>query len=258
MKCGLLFFITEAHLARMTRKNRCRPGFFNLIQIRMDKEKILPKLIEKIGKTSLSDKTISDYATSIASLMTDEAQLTEEFFSAHATIIKSMDGNFSHDVAAQVEEAKKNLTPPQTPPTTPPATTPTEEKPQWAKDLEEQMKAFNESQQNAQKQAQRNALIESVRKRATTKDAADEKSGWAANTGVLETAIRLTTLDDTDTLETVEQKCQQEYNNLCKSLFGATGAIPGADGGSARIEITAEERAKAISENQKQFRNQQV
>lgn len=195
------------------------------------KEKILQVLKEKVGKTSLSEKTISDYAASIASLLTDESQLTDQFYDAHVGIIRSMDGNFNHDVAAQVEEAKKNLPTPQTPSVTPPATPPAEEKPQWAKELEEQMRTFKESQLNAQKQAQQNQLIESIRKRATTKDASDEKSGWATNAGLLETAIRLTKIDDTDTLETAEQKYQQEYNNLCKNLFGSRSAVPGAGGG---------------------------
>lgn len=256
MKYGLYFY----HRGTLSPDDAEKPlssGLFNLIQIRMDKEKILPKLTEVVGKTSLSGRTISDYAASIASLLTDDSQLTEEFYTAHANVLKSMDGNFSRDVAAQVEEAKKNLLNPQTPPATPPGTPP-EEKPQWAKEMEEQLKAFRESQQNAQKQAQQNQLIESVRKRATTKDASNEKSGWATHAGVLETAIRLTKIDDADTLETIEQKYQQEYNSLCKNLFGSSDAVPGAGGNQTAPEITAEERAKAIEDNQKQFRNRQV
>lgn len=227
------YFFTEAHLARMIRKNRCRPGFFNLIQIRMDKEKILPKLSQMLGKTSLSDKTINDYATSIASLLTDDAQLTEEFYTAHVNILKSMDGNFSHDVAAQVDEIKKNLPTPQTPPATPQVNPQTEEKPQWAKDIEDKFQALQESQQKAQKHALQTQLIESVRKRATNKDASDEKSGWAANAGVLNSAISLIQIEDTDTPETVEQKCREKYNAMCVEIFGSLNAVPGAGSGES-------------------------
>ena len=197
----------------------------------MDKEKILPKLSQMLGKTSLSDKTISDYAASIASLLTDEAQLTEEFYTAHVNILKSMDGNFSHDVAAQVDEIKKNLPTPQTSPATPPTTPPEDSKPQWAKELEEEIKSFKESQMKAEKQAQQKQLIESVRKRATTKDAFDEKSGWAANAGVLNSALSMIQVEDTDTPETVEQKCQQIYNSMCVEIFGSLNAVPGAGNG---------------------------
>lgn len=208
----------------------------------MDKEKILPELqkrIENSGeKITLDPRTISDYVTNISILIPDETLLNDEFFNAHIGVLRSINGNVNHYVAAQVEEAKKNLPNPQTSPATPPATPPTEEKPQWAKDLEEQMKVFKESQQTAQKQAHQNQLIESVRKRATIKDTSDDKSGWAANAGVLETAIRLTKIDDTDTLETIEQKYQQEYNNLCKNLFGSSDAVPGA--GGEKSEQTAD------------------
>lgn len=219
------------------------------------KEKILQVLKEKVGKTSLSEKTISDYVNSIAVLVTDETQLTDQFYAAHVGIIKSMDGNFSHDVAAQVEEAKKNLPNPQTPPA--PATPPAEEKPQWAKDLEAQMKTFNESQQNAAKQAQRSQIIENIRKTALTKDAANEKSGWASNAGILGMAIQLIQIEDTDTEETISQKCQAEYNKGYTEAFGTSEAIPGVGGGGSG-EISATERAKAIADNQKQYRNQQV
>nr|DAV89668.1 MAG TPA: hypothetical protein [Bacteriophage sp.] len=209
-------------------------ALFYLIQIRMDKEKILSGLKAKIEssgeKITLSDRTISDYAAGIASLVSDETQLTEDFFNAHMGIIKSMNGNFSHDVAAQVEETKKNLANPQTSPATSPATPPSDEKPQWAKDLEKQIQTLSETQQNAQKQAQRNQLIESVRNRATKKDASDDKTGWAVNAGVLNNAIAVIQIEDDDTMETVEKKRQDKYNSMCVEIFGSLNAVPGAGG----------------------------
>lgn len=222
------------------------------------KEKILQVLKEKVGKTSLSEKTISDYATSIAALVTDESQLTDQFYDAHVGIIRSMDGNFNHDVAAQVEEVKKNLPNPQTPPVTPPAIPPAEEKPQWAKEIEDQLKAFKESQLNAQKQAQRNQIFENIRKTALSKDSANEKSGWASNAGVLNVAFGTIQIEDTDTEETISQKCQAEYNKRYIEIFGKSDSVPGIGMGGGASEISAEERAKAISENQQKYRNQQV
>lgn len=214
------------------------------------KEKILQVLKEKVGKTSLSEKTISDYVNAIAVLVTDEAQLTDQFYAAHVGIIKSMDGNFSHDVAAQVEEAKKNLPNPQTPPapTTPPVTPPAEEKPQWAKDLEAQMKTFNESQQNAAKQAQRSQIIENIRKTALTKDAANEKSGWASNAGILGMAIQLIQIEDADTEEAISQKCQTEYNKRYTEAFGTSEAIPGVGGGGNSESTDWSEEKRRLQE----------
>lgn len=216
------------------------------------KEKILQVLKEKVGKTSLSDKTVSDYVAGIATFVTDESQLTDQFYTAHVNIIKSMDGNFSHDVAAQVEEAKKNLSNPQTPPTTPPA----EEKPQWAKDFETQMKTFIESQQSAIKQAQRTQLLESVKKTALTKDAANEKSGWASNAGVLDMAVQLIQIEDADTEETIFQKCQAEYNKRYVETFGKSDSVPGVGGGG--VAVSAEERQKAIQANAEKTKDMNV
>lgn len=210
----------------------------------MDKEKILPNLIQMVGKTSLSERTISDYAASIASLLTDDSQLTEEFFAAHVNILKSMDGNFSRDVAAQVEEVKKNLPNPQTPPAPHSANPQTDEKPEWAKDLEKRIQTLNEIQQNAQKQAQRNQLIESIRNRATKKDASDDKTGWAANAGVLNNAIATIRIGDDDTIETVEKKLQEKYNSMCVEIFGSLNAVPGAgsEKNEPEIDWTAEKK----------------
>ncbi|MEF9922964.1 MAG: hypothetical protein RR854_00120 [Muribaculaceae bacterium] len=214
------------------------------------KEKILSELKLRVGKTSLSEKTISDYIAGILPFITDEAQLTDQFYTTQVAAIKSMDGNFSHDVAAQVDEAKKNLvpTPPITPQTTPPitpqVTPPVEEKPQWAKDLDAKLSAIEQANLTAQKQAQRAQLIESVKKIALTKDAANEKSGWATNAGVLETAVRLVQIEDADTVETVGQKCQQEYNSLYKSHFGAANAVPGVGGGGREETDWSEEKRR--------------
>lgn len=210
----------------------------------MDKEKILPNLIQMVGKTSLSERTISDYAASIASLLTDDSQLTEEFFAAHVNILKSMDGNFSRDVAAQVEEVKKNLPNPQTPPAPHSANPQTDEKPEWAKDLEKRIQTLDEIQQNVQKQAQRNQLIEAIRNRATKKDASDDKTGWAANAGVLNNAIATIRIGDDDTIETVEKKLQEKYNSMCVEIFGSLNAVPGAgsEKNEPEIDWTAEKK----------------
>lgn len=257
MECGL-YFLSRGTLSPDDTEKPLSSGLFNLIQIRMDKEKILPKLTQMVGKTSLSERTISDYAASVASLLTDEFQLTEEFYTAHANVLKSMGGNFSRDVAAQVEEAKKNLPTPQTPPAMPPATPPTEEKPQWAKDIEDQIKIFKEDRLYAQKQAQRNEIFENIRKIALSKDSANEKSGWASNAGVLNVAFGTVQIEDTDTEETISNKCQAEYNKRYVEIFGKSDSVPGIGMGGSASEISAEERAKAISENQRKYRNQQV
>ena len=75
----------------------------------MDKEQILSTFKEKVGKTSLSEKTISDYID--AHLPAEGTEPDEAYWQRHTAFFKSLDGNYSADVAAQGEELGLTLTP---------------------------------------------------------------------------------------------------------------------------------------------------
>lgn len=70
----------------------------------MEIEKIVSTLREKVGQTSLSDKTITDYVNAFKPAEGTEPD--EAFFTLHSGILKSMGGNLSHDVASQVNTFK--------------------------------------------------------------------------------------------------------------------------------------------------------
>ena len=72
----------------------------------MEQEQILSTLIEQLGQTSLSERTLRDY---VSENIPEEGK--EFNFERHVRFLKSLDGNFSHDVAAQVEDFKKNYNP---------------------------------------------------------------------------------------------------------------------------------------------------
>lgn len=75
----------------------------------MTKEQILATLKEKIGETSLSDRTIDAYVTSF--LPEEGTEPDAEYFERHASILKSLSGQFNHDVATTIEEYKKKNNP---------------------------------------------------------------------------------------------------------------------------------------------------
>lgn len=74
----------------------------------MEKEQILSTINEKLGNTNFSEKTISDYVDAFI----PETEENPDF-DKHVGFLKSLYGNFSADVAKQVNEAKAKL---QTPP----------------------------------------------------------------------------------------------------------------------------------------------
>ena len=70
----------------------------------MEKEQILSTLNEKLGQTSFSEKTISDYVDTFI----PESEETPDF-DKHVGFLKSLYGNYSADVAKQVNEAKEKI-----------------------------------------------------------------------------------------------------------------------------------------------------
>ena len=75
----------------------------------MEKEQILSAINEKLGNTNFSEKTISDYID--ANLPAEGTEPDDAYFNKHVGFLKSLYGNFSADVAKQVNEAKAKLKP---------------------------------------------------------------------------------------------------------------------------------------------------
>lgn len=75
----------------------------------MEKEQILSEITTRLGKTNLSQRTLTDYVSS--NLPTEGAEPDDAFWERHVGFLKSLDGNFSHDVSTQVEEFKKSYKP---------------------------------------------------------------------------------------------------------------------------------------------------
>lgn len=72
----------------------------------MEKEKILSTINEKLGNTNFSEKTINDYVDAFIPITEENPD-----FDKHVGFLKSLYGNFSADVAKQVNEAKAKLQP---------------------------------------------------------------------------------------------------------------------------------------------------
>jgi hypothetical protein len=100
----------------------------------METEKIISTLKEKIGTTSLSDRTISDYVGN--NLPADGTEPDDAYFDKHANILKSLSGNFNADVAKWVEEFKKSYKP---------TTIPPKGEPQPTNDFEARLQAIEEA-----------------------------------------------------------------------------------------------------------------
>ena len=217
------------------------------------KEKISLKLKELVGKNNLlnlSERTIVSYANAVSGTVTEETELTDDFFNRHLEILKSMNGQIYADTNFKVEEFKKNYkleTGYQTSTSTSQANA---EEPQWAKELREKYSSI-EDKLTAKEKAER--LQGNLDKAKSIL-----KAGGATNDKILNIALKLMDFDDQMTPEQIAEKGKALYDSTYKDLYGEGAAPASSSSSSTEKPISQEERAKAIEENQKKYRNQIV
>lgn len=192
----------------------------------MDKEQILSTLTEQLGRTSLSTRTISDYVDSNL-----PAEGTEFDFDRHVKILKSLNGNFSADVAAQVEDFKKNYKP---------ATSTTE--PHQKGEESDLLKRIEQlERQNAENA--KNASASTLRIEATAKG----KSLKVVNEAIWEDAVKAVEIGDNDSADDVTAKAKKTYERLLHRYYGE-GTAPYGNSSRQGASKEAEEQAKGKRE----------
>ena len=197
----------------------------------MEKEQILSTFKEKVGQTSLSEKTISDYIN--ANLPAEGTEPDEAYWERHTTFFKSLNGNYSADVAKQVNDFKKNYKPE------------TKEDPNKGKgegeksDLEKRL----EQLENAQKESARNASANALRSEVSAKG----KSLKVANEAIWEDAVKAVQIGENDSADDVTAKAKKEYERMLKRYHGE-GVSPYGNSGRQGASKEAEEEAKAKRE----------
>ena len=199
----------------------------------MDKEQILSTLNEQLGKTSLSARTISDY---VANNLPEEG--AEFDFDRHVKILKSLNGNFSADVAAQVEDFKKNYKPAT-------AQEPPKQDPQPNKEVEELRKQLADLAQRFDKkesQQTQEQLMAKVKAEMVKQGAEDEY--------VLKQTLRDVTLDAKKSVADLAKELMQSYDSEFTACRGK-GAAPrnggqgsGSNGKNAAADYFARKQKK--------------
>lgn len=214
------------------------------------KEKISLKLKELVGKNNLlnlSERTIVSYANAVSGTVTEETELTDDFFNRHLEILKSMNGQIYADTNFKVEEFKKNYKPDAGSQS---SQTNAEEEPQWAKELREKYSSIEDKFTTKEKAERLQGNLDKAKSIL--------KSGGATNDKILNIALKLMDFDDQMTPEQIAEKGKALYDSTYKDLYGEGAAPASSSSSSTEKPISQEERAKAIEENQKKYRNQIV
>ena len=77
----------------------------------MEREELRTKIDAALGSTklTLSERTINDFLDDALVGITDDADVTEDFVTRKANVLKSMDGNLHSDVSEEVQRYKDSL-----------------------------------------------------------------------------------------------------------------------------------------------------
>lgn len=198
-------------------------------------EQILESLNQQLGQTSLSERTIRDY---IAGNLPNEG---EEFdYAKHVKFLTSLNGNYSHDVASQVEEFKKNYKPQPNPKKEHKKEEGSQEPSEIQKlldrieALEKDAKEATEGQRKSQLKAQVDGLKDSLK--------VHNKNLW-------KDCVNALPIEQNDTIETLTDKAKKAYETKLREYFG-TGVAP--YGGKSSEKSEAEK--KAASDAQTAFK----
>lgn len=210
-------------------------------------EKIYQKLLEKLGKTSLSERTVKTYAGQLAKTVTKDEELTDEVIAGAVEMLKALGGQYDHDLA---EAIKKNPPKPDPKPNPDPKPDP---KPQDEpfKDYEKRIAELEEKSRLVEERYEREVKAVKLK---TISDAVKKQlqSSGCTNSLVLELAFAKSSIDTEKSVDDNAKSVRDLYDSLFKENL-ESGMIPR----SAEIHVATispedrEKRAKADMERLK-------
>ena len=207
----------------------------------MEKEQILSTINEKLTaegiKTDSFQRTFSEYVA--LNLPAEGTEPDDAYWQKHVAVLKSVSGQFSHDVAdtvtKQVEDFKKNYKP-QTPPSDPPKNGGDDEN---YKTLLDRL----DSLEGKFSDYERKNHSESLRDKISSLDSSLKVS----NKALWRDSDTMAEIDDSDNVSTATAKAKAIYERKLRDYFG-DGATPYGGTGSKSPNTPSESEIKARRE----------
>ncbi|MCC8038363.1 MAG: hypothetical protein LIP09_14235 [Bacteroidales bacterium] len=194
----------------------------------METEQIISKVTEQLGQTSLSERTIKEIVA--LNPVAEGQEPDEQYFNHVVGILKTVNGQLSHDIAAQVENFKKNYNPqPRSATPNVTITPPIEPKPGANSELEEikrQIAALAKAREDDNIAAAKNRLKAEIKELMM-------QSG-ADNEGILDLVLASADIKADKTAADQVQGLLGNYDKTFTKIMGA-GAVPrsGNNGGKS-------------------------
>lgn len=211
-------------------------------------EKIYQKLLEKLGKTSLSERTVKTYAGQLAKTVTKDEELTDEIIANAVEMLKALGGQYDHDLAEAIKNKPPKPEPPKPEPPKPEPPKPDEPFKDYEKriaELEEKSRKQEERYEREIKAVKLKELSDSVKKQL--------QSSGCTNSLVLELAFAKSTIDVEKSLDDNVKSVRDLYDSLFKENL-ESGMIPR----SAEIRvatISPEDREKKAKEDMERLKD---
>ena len=186
----------------------------------MEKEQLLSELKTKLGTTSLSERTLSEYVGNVLPTITSDEQVNDTFYAAHVGILKSIEGQLNKDVADRVKTAKSEWEKNHPSPNPNPNPNPTDPKNEPNKKLEEMKSMIAAMQQKleaADKAKLSSDMMASVKSAMKAKGATDE--------AVMLYTFKGENIDTTKSVEELTESYLKTYDANYRTLRG-DGASP--------------------------------
>ena len=139
----------------------------------MEKEQLLSELKSRLGTTSLSERTLSEYVGNILPTITSDEQVNDTFYAAHVGILKSVSGQLNKDVADRVKAAQSEWDKNHPNPADP-NPTPNNEPNKELEDMKAMIAAMQQKLEAADKAKTASEMLASVQSAMKVKGATDE------------------------------------------------------------------------------------
>jgi len=211
-------------------------------------EKIYQKLLEKLGKTSLSERTVKTYAGQLAKTVTKDEELTDEIIDNAVEMLKALGGQYDHDLAEAIKK-----TPPKPEPPKPEPPKPEPPKPDGPfKDYEKRIAELERLSKQQEERYERE--IKAVKLKNIT-DAVKKQlqTSGCNNSLVLELAFAKSAIDTEKSVEDNAKTVRGLYDSIFQENL-ESGMIPR----SAEIRvatISPEDRAKKAKEDMERLKD---
>lgn len=218
----------------------------------MEQSQILSTLQEKLGNTSFSAQTLTSYVEN--NMPAEGTEPDEAYWTRHTNILKSLQGQFNHDVALKVtkqanakfEEFKKNYKPTPDPDPNPGDKGKKSEGNEEMDALKKQLEDLTKIVNDASNRATQKELIGKVKEAMKGQNATDAY--------VLEKTLQGKVLDGNKTIEELTKEMLTEYDKEYKACRGE-GAAPrlgegGGGGGKSKTDLRFEAKKRRLQAQQ--------